>query len=66
VNTLLKLAGRGASSIRYVEDRLGHDFRYALSSAKLAKELGWKPKTMFEKGIRKTFAYYQNSVSSKR
>jgi dTDP-glucose 4,6-dehydratase len=60
VNKLLKLTGRGASSIRYVEDRLGHDFRYALSSEKLTKAFGWKPKVNFEKGIKQTFFFYKD------
>jgi dTDP-glucose 4,6-dehydratase len=62
VNKLLKLTGRGASSIRYVEDRLGHDFRYALSSDKLTKTFDWKPKVNFEKGIKKTFQYFKNTL----
>lgn len=59
VKKLLALTGRDAASIRYVEDRLGHDFRYALSSEKLTNELGWKPKMDFEKGIRNTLAFYK-------
>lgn len=57
---LIALAGKNDSSIRYVEDRLGHDFRYALESKKIAKELGWKPKTKFDDGVQKTFEYYRN------
>ncbi len=44
--------------ISYVEDRLGHDRRYAIDSAKLQRELGWKPATTFEEGIKKTIAWY--------
>ena len=44
--------------ISYVEDRLGHDRRYAIDSSKLQSELGWKPETTFEEGIRKTIAWY--------
>ena len=64
VRKLLTLTKRDESFVSYVEDRLGHDFRYALSSAKLTKELGWKPKSNFEKGIQQTFAFYQQ-LSSK-
>lgn len=60
VKKLLNLTGRDETSIEYVKDRLGHDFRYALSSGKLTKEFGWKPKMSFEKGIRNTFASYKN------
>ncbi len=60
VKKLLTLTGKTERSIRYVKDRLGHDFRYALESKKIAKELGWKPKTKFEDGIQKTFEYYRN------
>lgn len=59
VKKLLVLTGRDETSIEYVKDRLGHDFRYALSSGKLTKEFGWKPKVDFEKGIRNTFASYK-------
>ena len=44
--------------IRFVEDRPGHDFRYALNSAKIHRELGWQPKTPFEVGLRKTVRWH--------
>jgi len=44
--------------IKFVKDRPGHDFRYALNSNKIKKELKWKPKTAFEKGILDTFNWY--------
>ena len=44
--------------IKFVKDRPGHDFRYALNSNKIKKELKWKPKTSFEKGILDTFNWY--------
>jgi dTDP-glucose 4,6-dehydratase len=44
--------------IEYVKDRPGHDRRYALDSAKAARELGWKPTTPFEKGLAQTVAWY--------
>ena len=40
--------------ITYVQDRLGHDMRYAINPSKIAKDLGWYPETDFETGIRKT------------
>jgi dTDP-glucose 4,6-dehydratase len=46
------------SLISYVEDRKGHDRRYAIDSSKLQKELGWRPAVSFEEGIRKTVEWY--------
>lgn len=46
--------------ITFVPDRLGHDFRYAIDSNKIRKELGWRPEYSFEKGIKETIAWYQN------
>jgi len=43
----------------FVCDRLGHDFRYAIDATKIKKELKWKPKIPFEKGIAKTVAHYK-------
>lgn len=44
--------------ITFVEDRKGHDLRYAIAPDKIHNELGWKPDTMFEEGIRKTIDWY--------
>ena len=44
--------------IEFVEDRAGHDFRYAINHNKITNELGWKPKTKFNDGIRKTVDWY--------
>ena len=44
--------------ITYVEDRKGHDRRYAISPDKIGRDLGWKPETMFKDGIRKTITWY--------
>ena len=50
------------SKIVYVKDRPGHDFRYALDSKKIKKELNWKPKTIFSNGIEKTFKWYLENL----
>lgn len=50
-----------ANQITFVEDRLGHDQRYAIDATKIAKELGWKPKETFESGIEKTVNWYLNN-----
>mgnify|MGYP002744806648 CR=1 FL=1 len=44
--------------ITFVQDRPGHDRRYAINADKLRRELGWKPKENFESGIRKTVLWY--------
>jgi dTDP-glucose 4,6-dehydratase len=44
--------------IRYITDRPGHDRRYAIDSSKIQRELGWTPKTGFQKGIQKTVRWY--------
>ena len=47
--------------INFVKDRPGHDLRYALNSNKIKKELKWKPKTTFKKGLFQTFHWYLNN-----
>lgn len=47
-----------AEQIRFVQDRPGHDRRYAIDARKLERELGWKPAETFETGIRKTVQWY--------
>ncbi len=44
--------------ITYVQDRPGHDIRYAIDAQKIEKELGWRPEETFESGIRKTVQWY--------
>ena len=44
--------------ITYVQDRLGHDMRYAIDPSEIARDLGWYPETDFETGIRKTVKWY--------
>ena len=44
--------------IRFVEDRPGHDRRYAIDASKITGELGWRPAEKFESGLRKTVAWY--------
>ena len=44
--------------IKFVEDRPGHDLRYAIDATKIAKDLGWKPIETFDSGLRKTVQWY--------
>ena len=46
------------SLITFVEDRKGHDRRYAIAPDKIKTEIGWYPETCFEDGIRKTVKWY--------
>ena len=58
---ILDAMGKDESSIRYVEDRLGHDRRYAISNDKITSELGWSPSLTFEEGIKLTIDWYLNN-----
>ncbi|EOT1172695.1 dTDP-glucose 4,6-dehydratase [Cronobacter dublinensis] len=55
-----KPAGVGAyrSLITFVQDRPGHDLRYAIDASKIERELGWRPQETFESGMRKTVQWY--------
>ena len=46
------------TKIKFVKDRPGHDFRYALNNRKIQKKLKWKSKMNFEKGLRQTIKWY--------
>jgi dTDP-glucose 4,6-dehydratase len=57
--TLLKLLGKPDTLIKYVEDRLGHDRRYAIDCTKAKRELGWRPQVRFEDGLQETIDWYK-------
>jgi dTDP-glucose 4,6-dehydratase len=58
---ILRELKKPESLINYVTDRLGHDRRYAIDSAKIQRELGWKPEVSFEDGIRDTIKWYADN-----
>jgi dTDP-glucose 4,6-dehydratase len=61
VKAILELTGRDESLISYVEDRLGHDRRYSLSSDKLRSDLGWAPEVGFRDGLERTVDWYRDN-----
>ncbi|GAB6060528.1 dTDP-glucose 4,6-dehydratase [Desulfonatronum parangueonense] len=61
VTTLLDLLGKPHSLIRHVQDRPGHDRRYAMDYTLAARELGFAPKYTFELGLRETIQWYQDN-----
>ncbi len=62
VSSILKILNKPESLITFVKDRPGHDFRYALNSEKIWKELGWKAKIKFEEGIEQTVKWYVENI----
>jgi dTDP-glucose 4,6-dehydratase len=62
-HTLLDLLGKPKTLIRYVQDRPGHDRRYAIDCAKAERELGWAPAARFEQGLRETIDWYQANAA---
>lgn len=58
---ILLFLGKDESFIEFVKDRPGHDLRYSIDSKKIEKELGWKPKYNFDKGLRKTIKWYKEN-----
>lgn len=63
VKIILKLLGKDESYIKFVKDRPGHDYRYALDNTKIRKELGWAPRVNLESGLAKTTEWYKNNRS---
>lgn len=62
VKQILNHLNKPHSLIKYVEDRLGHDRRYAIDASKIKSDLGWEPKYKFEDKIKDTIEWYLNNV----
>jgi dTDP-glucose 4,6-dehydratase len=60
---LKRKKGESRKLISYINDRAGHDFRYAIDSSKLKDKLGWEPSLQFEEGLRKTIDWYLSNGS---
>jgi dTDP-glucose 4,6-dehydratase len=58
IKTILSHLGKSENMIRHVQDRPGHDRRYALDSSKIRRELDWVPQVYFDEGIRRTVDWY--------
>lgn len=63
VKTILRQLEKPENLITYVTDRPGHDRRYAIDPAKIHRELGWLPETLFDEGIKKTIQWYLDNRS---
>jgi len=60
VRRLLAAVGKPESLIRFVEDRPGHDRRYAMDPTRIETELGWRPEVAFEDGLERTVRWYRD------
>jgi dTDP-glucose 4,6-dehydratase len=61
VRRLLHLTGKPETLLSYVQDRPGHDRRYALDCRKITSELGWRPRISLEDGLRQTMDWYKKN-----
>ncbi len=58
IRGLLEMLGKDEGLIEFVADRPGHDFRYAVDTAKMRRQTGWEPSHGFEEGLQKTVKWY--------
>lgn len=63
VKLILKNLGKGDELMEFVKDRPGHDRRYAIDSAKIRTDLGWKPEFRFDEAICRTIEWYKENES---
>ena len=61
VKTIIRLMGASEDLIEFVDDRPGHDLRYAIDNAKIVKEINWHPSHTLEEGLLKTINWYKNA-----
>jgi dTDP-glucose 4,6-dehydratase len=60
--SILRILGKPETLITQVQDRPGHDRRYATTSKKIEDELGWKPATRLDEGLRQTIEWYSKNT----
>jgi len=63
IKKILSIMGKNEDMIEWVDDRLGHDRRYAIDWSETKRELGWEPQYDFETGIEKTIQWYKENES---
>lgn len=61
VRSILNALGKPESLIKFVDDRLGHDRRYAIDPSKAETELGWRPQITWESGLASTIEWYREN-----
>ncbi len=61
IKLIIDTLGKSNNLIKYVQDRPGHDRRYAIDNTKITTQLGWKPSYTFENGIKETIEWYLNN-----
>ena len=61
VKTIIRLMGASEDLIEFVDDRPGHDLRYAIDNAKIVETINWHPKHTLEEGLLKTIDWYKNA-----
>ena len=61
VKTIIRLMGASEDLIEFVDDRPGHDLRYAIDNAKIVETINWHPKHTLEEGLLKTINWYKNA-----
>ena len=61
VKTIIRLMGASEDLIEFVDDRPGHDLRYAIDNAKIIETINWHPKHTLEEGLLKTINWYKNA-----
>ncbi len=61
VQGILHALGKPETLIKYVQDRPGHDRRYAIDAAKISRELGWRPQYTFDVGLAATVEWYRQN-----
>jgi len=61
VRKVIEVMGKDESLITFVKDRPGHDYRYALDTSKIERELGWKPSVDIDNGLIKTVQWYRDN-----
>ena len=59
---VLAIMGKSEDLIEFVNDRPGHDYRYAIDSSKIQNELGWKSQQGFKKLLEETICYYNSEL----